>query len=188
LGGCPINNDPVALEKQRDQSVKLVAGTAPAPSRPALGFDLDKATLADVSAWATSRGVSCKSQRDDTLLECTNVAVEALPDAQGRSGTIEELTFWFRNEHKVLMDVSALETRQTADAVRAGSDQMTAYLTQRLGQPQVKVNSPETAIKGKGSYVLRYNFSDYLADYSVSLLPGAGLMVRESYKSAKSDS
>jgi hypothetical protein len=80
--------------------------TGNAPARPALGFQLDTTTLADVHAWASQAHVDCSDIREG-VVKCTEVSPSALSRAS--EGRIDELVFAF-NPQSHLVNVTALRS------------------------------------------------------------------------------
>ena len=73
-GACPLGYDVAQTPAQKESSRRAFAashGAAErAAARPALGFDLDRTTRADVRAWASAHGIACKEGRTGPDLDC----------------------------------------------------------------------------------------------------------------------
>jgi hypothetical protein len=80
---CPLGYDVALTAGQKEQARQSFAashrGTAVAGERPALGFELDRTTSADVLAWAKAKGVACVHPQKGYDLDCSNVSAAALP-------------------------------------------------------------------------------------------------------------
>src|SRR5450432_3784490 len=77
-GGCPVGRlNPAQIEAAQARAFRTLRGTGIARSRPALGFTLERTTLADVQQWARERGLSCEVSRDGALLVCPAVPAPA---------------------------------------------------------------------------------------------------------------
>ena len=72
-GGCPIGEplDRTALDAARARSLAPLAGQAPSPSRPGLGFALTRSTRAELVAWAHAEGIACEPAGEARLV-CTD--------------------------------------------------------------------------------------------------------------------
>jgi len=82
LGGCPVGNlSATDMEEVRAKAFVAAqpATETPPPAMFALGFELDKATLKDVVAWAGSHNVTCDDSHEGSVLVCSNVAAKDLP-------------------------------------------------------------------------------------------------------------
>src|SRR5262245_30553645 len=90
--GCPIKASPGDVEVARRLSAKAIRGTTASPSRPALGFALDRSTRADVDVWVESFKLDCDDQQEGAVLRCKNVPASAF----GENGAlINDVAFAF---------------------------------------------------------------------------------------------
>jgi hypothetical protein len=182
VGGCPVGNASLAeMEPALVPVIHGLRGKAPAPARPALGFELDKTTRADAEAWASRSHVSCHEEREG-LVFCNNVPASALgiPEADG---PVSELHLGF-NTKGVLKDVATM--RMNTPPQRAID--VTATLEKAVGAPQEHngtFDEAHLALPGAlGLSSVTYRYSDYIAEISAMRFQASGLVVREHYKSA----
>jgi len=184
--GCPVQASPEDTERARLESARATGGTEASPAQPALGFVLDRMTVADVEAWAERYHVTCNEQRSGTLLDCRNVPDEALGGHGGR--TLDELQLVFSPASKKLVNIATTQYGLPAQDAAQQMQRVTAALEQQLGKPTGEAG------KRTGSYLdsapyrtafVRYRFSDYQADVTATNLPGKGTMLREHYMSAR---
>ncbi len=180
VAGCPLGKaSPQRVEEVRRAALLKDRGTAPAPARPALGFELDASTLADVRAWEKRTGQDCTEEREGTLVRCRDVPAVAV----GRpawEGTIGEVSFGF-SPRGPLVNVAVLYNHRAAeDTARIALDAK-ASLERELGSPHVDAGS--FAATGTTA-TLSYRFHDYEADMTAVKIPGSGFAVREQYSSA----
>lgn len=184
--GCPVKASPEAVEAARLNSARLSRGVETAASRPALGFALDTATLSDVKAWADKKNVSCDELRAG-LLRCNDVPVATL--GAGFTGpVINQLDFGFAPATEHLVNISAWRRGMTGAAAAAQMNAVVASMKEQLGAPTSEAGSPTARYLASGAMhtaVVSYRFKDYIADISASNVPGAGLMLREHYMSAR---
>ncbi len=183
--GCPVQASPEDAERARLESARATQGTTASPARPALGFVLDKMTLADVEAWADRNHVDCDEQRSGTLLDCKDVPESAL---SGRIGSpINELELAFSPRTKRLVNIA---TTQYDLSSSSAAEQMTAVvagLEDQLGKPTHETGRPSSAYLAAAPMriaLVRYRFTNYQADVSATNFPGHGMVLREHYMSA----
>jgi len=182
--GCPIKASPAAIEAARNGSARSQRGSEAATSRPALGFALDRMTLADVKAWADSQHVSCEDVRVG-LLRCTDVPVVAL----GGSGPlINRLDFGFTLADGRLVNISAWRNGLTGATAAAQMDAVVASMKESVGAPSREEGKRSAEYLAAGplhTALVQYRFKDYIADVSATNIPGRGLSLREHYMSAR---
>ena len=182
--GCPIKASPAAIEAARNGSARSQRGSEAATSRPALGFALDRMTLADVKAWADSQHVSCEDVRVG-LLRCTDVPVVAL----GGSGPlINRLDFGFTLADRRLVNISAWRNGLTGATAAAQMDAVVASMKESVGAPSREEGKRSAEYLAAGplhTALVQYRFKDYIADVSATNIPGRGLSLREHYMSAR---
>jgi len=182
VGGCPVGNATLAeMEPTTRALIHAERGASPAPARPALGFDLDKTTRADVDAWADRSHVSCREKREG-LVFCKNVpaAALAIPDADG---PVSEVHLGFDTKG-LLKDVATMRMNSTP---RPAQD-IVARLEAEVGPPQEKIGSFDDAHLAQmgpmGLSSFKYKYSDYIAELLAMRFKESGLVVREHYMSA----
>lgn len=182
---CPMRRASAQdVERGRLEAARSMRGTALAPARPALGFELDRSTRAEIDAWAERNQVSCSERRERTLLLCTDVPAETL----GRSGfRYDEVTFGFTPSTLRLVNLTAVRYRlDHSDAVRfvrALEDQM----QRTVGAPSRRGGELSAEFLSATPYatcVSYYTFSNYIADLIATNIAGEGVIVREHYMSA----
>jgi hypothetical protein len=189
LGGCPMAGarmTTVEAENARHLAVSFDRGESPAPARPALGFELDSTTLAEVRDWAHRERVDCDDPRPG-LLKCTAVRPGALglPDADGK---IDELALEFNGQGR-LVNATTFRTRLNAGAAASEAGAIVASLAEKLGPAQQHAGdfgvSHFAAAGAKSISTVTYRYRDYLADVTAMNAPSGGPSIREQYISAK---
>jgi hypothetical protein len=182
VGGCPVGHASLAeLDSARHAVTRAERGVVAAPARPALGFELDKTTVADMRAWAERSHVTCDDVREGLFL-CKNVAASALgsPDADGPATELH-LGFDTRGH---LVDVSTMRMHASATPAR----DIEARLEAQVGMPQEKSGSFDGEHLAKpgaaGLSSVSYRYSDYMAEVIAMRFQADGLVVREHYMSA----
>lgn len=182
--GCPVKASPEAVEAARDHSARAQRGVEMAASRPALGFELGKATLADVKAWAEAKHVECEDRREG-LLRCTNVP----PAALGSTGPIfEKVDFGFVLATNQLVNINAWRKGLSSTAAASQLNELADTMQQQLGAPTKESGARTAQYLGSGpmrTAVVQYRFKDYIADLSATNIPGSGLALREHYMSVR---
>lgn len=183
-GGCPVGHASLAeLEPARRAAVASERGVADAPARPALGFDLDRTTAAQVRDWARDVGASCKDVREG-LVRCVDVPAAALGalDSDGPAG---ELYLGFDTTGR-LVDVSAMRVHVPQARIARHIEQQ---LASKLGAPHKRsgtFDDARLANEGASSLAsLGYRYRDYFADVIALRFRSDGLVVREHYMSAR---
>jgi hypothetical protein len=182
---CPVNQvDPKRVIAIRQDAMARSRGTAPAPSRPALGLQLDVSTDAEVSAWAARTHAQCTAiTRGYSFLRCRGVSAAAL----GVVGPpVSEIWFSFGPSH-TLMAINLYRRNMTEAETQQSWQTAVQRLRERLGAPTQStgdltlaglVNSPVSVAR------VRYAYADYIATITASHMPYGGLAVREQYMSA----
>jgi hypothetical protein len=190
LGGCPLvrNARPAQLEPARHAAMAKERGTVDAPSRPALGFELDRTTYGDVKAWAVRTGASCEDVREG-LVRCTGVVPAALK-VPATEGPLDELNLGFDVEGR-LVNVSTLRTHLGKEA-EATLGELKAGLYRELGAPHSQDGSFDSDHLGQTGAAslasMRYRYHDYFAELVALRFGHDGLSVREHYMSARDGS
>jgi hypothetical protein len=182
-GGCPFGRATLAeLEPARLAAIRCKRGTAAAPSRPALGFDLDRTARKDVDAWAERVHVACEEVREG-LLTCNDVPASTL-GLPAADGPIQKLSLGF-NTHGHLVDVSTMRmhlarTETVRDVERS--------LEAQVGVPHQSSGAFDDAhLTAEGPASLastRYRYRDYFAEVIAARFSSDGLVLREHYMSA----
>jgi hypothetical protein len=186
LGACPVRATPGQTELARRAALRKLRGTDPAPARPALGFTLDTTSLADVQAWARTRGIACEASMQDTLVKCDTVPAGAL--ATGASGTFDEVAFGFRLADRRLVNVTTLSGGFEAAAAAARFSAIAATLAGAIGAPPTAKRLPSSAWDAGGPVFVEYRYADYIAGVSAMGMTGRGVVLREHYISARDES
>lgn len=186
LGGCPFGAaSPAQIERAQRSALEVLRGSEAAPERPALGFSLDRDTASGVKAWAAAHHLGCEELREGTLLKCSGVPVSALPDAAGAPGTIDEVAFEFELGGRRVVNVTTLRTHLSAGEASRIFRSIAAALADRLGSAsQERRGEADAEWTGVAPVLVKYRFSDYVAEASAMDLPGRGVAVREHYLSA----
>lgn len=179
FSGCPIGGASAAqTESVRRAAVAHDRGVDTAPFRPALGFQLDRSTVADVRAWASSHRIDCAEYREATYVSCAHVPAGAL-SLPSSNGELSEVSFAFTREGP-LVSVTALYSHQSDVNASAIARRAKAEMEQQLGP------APKTAgsfdLPG-GVATLSYRYRDYAADMTTARVPGSGFVVREAFTS-----
>lgn len=190
LGGCPVGN--VSAQDMEEVRAKAFAASQPAtetppPSMFALGFELDKATIKDVTAWAASHNITCDDSREGSVLVCANVSAKDVPIPEDSNVPFTELTFGFRASDKALYTVTGWRQDVSPEAAAAAMTTVGTKMVSVLGQPHVFQGKPTStflASEGMPTSVISYKFTGYTASVSASKMP-AGVWVREVYVSTK---
>lgn len=189
FGGCPAARvSPGDVDRLRLSGFRALQGTARAPARPALGFQLGQSTPADVRAWAAAAGVICETrERGLMAVRCRRVPRARLPEAMSvgaSSPIIDELALTFAPSGR-LISVDAFTPRLAAGGAAASFESATARLQAQLGPPADRVGDPAASALDRAPLATvraRYRFDDYVAIISASHL-SSGVAVREQYLS-----
>ena len=184
--GCPVQASPEDVERARLHSAHATQGSEASPAQPALGFVLDKMTLAEVLAWAEREHISCEDSRGGTLLSCKNVPESALAGQSG--GPVDQLELAFSPNTKRLVNLTTTQSGLDGNAAAARMGRVVAGLEQQLGKPSREVGERSGAYLAAAplrTALVRYRFTDYQADISATNFPGQGMIVREHYMSAR---
>ena len=181
--GCPMSlagQTPASLEQRRVETMRPLAGTTPARTRPALGFVLGQSTRDEVSTWASQHDVACDDALLGTALRCRGLPADAVPEA----GAIPIADAYFRFDPAgklVALDVMHEGTSGTTavDFLRGASER----LTRDVGEPS-RV-SLETVTQLEAPYAqssVEFRFRNYAADVSATNFGQVGVVVREQYR------
>ena len=187
---CPImRGSPEQIDRAHAVGAAAIRSTAvtAAPSRPALGFELDKTRKSDMLAWAASHKVSCESiAGNDNLQRCGKVPASAVlqPDA---FGPLEEVTFEFQKTGE-LVHVQTMRRHLTAEVAAYIAGQLETNAAHVLGPPSTRGGAPTVAHLSHGllsTYVATHTFTDYRSTVTATNLAETGMMVREEYLSVR---
>jgi hypothetical protein len=191
LGGCPmagVHMTAAETDTARHMGLaenpvaSLNAGSAPV--RPALGFQLDATTLADVHAWASRVHVDCDDIRDG-VVKCTDVSPSAV-SRSGNEGHIDELVLAF-NPRGRLVNITALRSHLKPGSAAQAAQQIASALASELGTAKTAGGFDAERLSKAGAEslgVVSYRFTNYVANVTAMNLPGSGASVREHYMSA----
>jgi hypothetical protein len=182
---CPVNRvDPKLVAAARDAAIGRSRGSAAAPTRPALGLQLDASTMAEVSTWATRNHTRCDAiTRGYHFLRCRGVSAAAL----GMVGPpVSEIWFSF-GPTDTLMAINLYRRSMTEAQTEQSWQSAVQRLRQSLGTPTRStgditlaslINTPVAVAR------VQYTYADYIATVTASHMPYGGLAVREQYMSA----
>lgn len=168
--GCPVlaNLDPLKTQEHRSAWVAKKAGSELAPARPALGFELGRTDKTEVKRVLVSQGITCKSVRKDSALDCKRGGDDLLVQFDGQ-------------ERLVAIDVfhttdSSTEALSLLDAVARDLSSKIGEATQTRGERTASYLE-EARFR---QVVLEYRYSDYSARVAATNF-GSDLRVREQY-------
>jgi hypothetical protein len=185
---CPImRGTPAQIDRAHAIGAAAIRGGASAfaPTRRALGFQLDRSRKADFQAWASTHAISCAGiARNDNLQKCTNLPPAAVGEADAL-GPLEEVTFEFKASGE-LVNVQTLRRHLTPVQAALTVGQLEQVAGAALGPPSTVGGEPTVAHLSRGllaTYVAVHLFKDYRATVSATNLAPTGLMVREEYLS-----
>lgn len=188
--GCPMAARMTGEQLERARHLAMAASLdgveQDAPSRPALGFELDRTTIAEVHDWSGRHRIECKDAREG-FVACSDVPAEYLGRPVGE-GRVDELNFAFDGRGR-LVNMTTLRIHLSADSASHTGRYIAAGLSGKLGAPQRSSGefAPERLARaGVGSMASRgFRFRDYIADVQAMNVPSVGPSVREHYMSAR---
>jgi hypothetical protein len=175
IGGCPIETDPLAIERAQRDGALARRGEVPAPTRIAHGFRLGQDGPADVEAWARARGGECESQREGLWLACPGVAGSSV----GMLGALGRVDFVFRSRDQRLVSVSAYQEAPERSSSAASFETAAAALRAAFGEPSFRGGEPR-ATQAYATATLAYRYEDVVIDLTTTQLPSRGSTVLES--------
>lgn len=181
-GMCPAGFGPQTAAGAAAQRARRVAlrGSAPARSRPALGFALDQTTAADVARWAAQHGVACTRQHGGTLVQCRDVPGALVPDAGDHALAV----VWFQLDGRgTLSAIRTMRRDRAAAPVAAMFATAQRTLTAQVGAPARRDGSaaPEELSQGALRQAsIEYRFADYRAVVRATNM-GADFLLTEEY-------
>lgn len=192
---CPVQRGtPEQVDRAHaiSAAAKANANGAPAPTRFALGFELDRTTRRDVVAWGEKNALSCsKFAGNESVMRCVDVPVKAFEDSSVVSidgvGPYEEVSFVFRSTGE-LVNVQARRRHLPAAAASKLAESMSVRAEHAFGRPTSVGGEPTEAHLSRGvlsTFVAEYAFSDYEATVAATNLSPHGVMVREQYISLR---
>jgi hypothetical protein len=187
---CPITRGtPAQIDRAHALGAAAIrnAAQAPAPARPALGFQLNQTRKSDLDAWAATHGVSCASiAGNENLQRCTGVSATAVAQPS-ELGPLEEVTFEFESTGQ-LVNVQTLRRHLTPERAARIARELEGSAAAALGKPSSLGGEPTVAHLSRSflaSYVAVHSFTDYRATVSATNRASTGMMVREEYVSAR---
>jgi hypothetical protein len=187
---CPITRgSPAQIDRAHAIGGAAIraAATKSAPTRPALGFELDKTTRADLDAWAARHGLSCENIGGNAnLRRCSDVPASAVGEPESM-GALEEVSFELRSSGE-LVDVETLRRRLTPQQAAEIAGELERTAASAVGKPTQIGGEATVAHLGHGflsSYVAEHTYSDYRATVSATNMGKTGVMVREQYLSVR---
>jgi hypothetical protein len=187
---CPVmRGTPAQIDRAHAIGAAAIrhGASSPAPTRPALGFQLNRTRKTDIDTWATRNHVSCKSiAGNDNLQRCSNVPPAAVGEADAL-GPLEEVTFELESSGE-LTNVQTLRRHLSAARAAHAVDELEHSLAAQLGAPSTFGGEPTVAHLSRAllsTYVAVHAFTDYRATISAINLTPTGMMVREEYLSAR---
>jgi hypothetical protein len=184
--GCPVRKGtPDEVDRARAFGVRRLRGKPKAPARPALGFEFERTTSADVEAWAGRHRISCeKIGATDTLRSCKDVPAAAI-DEPAWFGPVEEVSFEFRAAG-TLASISTMRRQLAVDPAIVMTAEIGNRLASALGAPHVTGGENQAVHFAKGplqAFKQEWSFGDYNMTLSEVRLADTGVMVREQYLS-----
>jgi len=182
---CPVasNAQVAAVQQATLAAIQKGAGARAAPVRPALGFALDRTTIADLRTWASHLSVVCAEEKEATLVRCSAVPTFALPESHGGEGIVDEIVFGLRATDGTLFSVDAFRKDIDGPSAERQTAAIASTLKGLLGAPELDVGTPVSTGAGE-AYVLRFAFSDCIVELTTARL-ASGIALRERYMSAR---
>ncbi|HEU4410789.1 MAG TPA: hypothetical protein VFS43_36390 [Polyangiaceae bacterium] len=183
---CPLGfSKPNASEK--DAALKKEAdrlrGTERALAKPALAFELEKTTKADVESWAKSNQVACRAPKAMADLDCSNVPARLL---SGEKGGPDAKSVWFTFDSRDRL-VSLTAIRYDRDPGTAASlyDGTVRSLSKAAGPPAASEGDSSAEYLAAGLWrqaTANFAFNDYYAKTSVTHIRQGEFMFVEEYR------
>ncbi|MFO0613911.1 MAG: hypothetical protein U0414_15070 [Polyangiaceae bacterium] len=191
MGACPLGYDQALtgekLDATRDAALQPFKGSTKAAARPALGFTLGETTLADVNAWASAHGVTCKPDEGNALVPGRSTRCHDVPKSAlvGAPGGVADLFLQF-DSRDALVALRASRTGVSAEDAVSGFATRTADLSQAIGAPSATQGEADAAYLGLPLRQLSstYAYSDYLAEVRATNV-GSRIVYDESYQSIR---
>jgi hypothetical protein len=181
MGDCPIGAEatPEMIEHSRQVSLARVAGDGAAGARPAVGFELDHTTRAEIEAWASTHGVGCEAEV--SALRC-----RAVPAAAWGGPAVADQMILQLDPASRLVGVQVSLRGDDAAAAAAWMRAMTGALEAAIGAPTEQRGEVSAAWIGGGPMrqaLARYSFADYRAEVAATQVSGGDVLVRANYQS-----
>jgi hypothetical protein len=179
--GCPITldgGDPIAVEAFRQEQLKRLRGSVAEASRPALGFELGRATRDDVLRWVGG-DASCTWAREQTVLRCVDAGLRLRGGEQ-----IADLYLQF-NARGVLVAVDAMHAELDLGVARARLRVRKTELDQRVGPATHESGLDNFDALTQGPLrraAIEYRYRGYVARVSAMHLGRRGVRLREHYQ------
>jgi hypothetical protein len=188
LGGCPmapgVKVDVAISEKARAIAAGAERGTAPAPARPALGFDLDATTFAEVRGWAKRANLDCDEARPG-LFKCSDVPAAALGEPGG--ARVDDLELQFSQDGR-LVNMTTWRDHMSPDGASTTARAIVASLSAALGPGDANGAFDAAHLAATPAHSMSsvsYRFRDYVAEVTAMNAPSGGPSIREHYMSAR---
>jgi hypothetical protein len=175
LGGCPIESDPLVIERAQREGAHARRGDQPSPTRVVHGFHLGEDGPSEVEAWASAHGAQCTAHREGLWLGCTNVSGTAI----GMQGALERLDFTFRSGDRRLVSVTAYQQAPDLTANAASFEAARAELRAALGEPSFHGGAPG-GTEAYATATVAYRYSDLVVDLTTTRIPSRGSSVFQS--------
>jgi hypothetical protein len=186
-GGCPLGLDrgrtPAERLAARQRFARSHGGDVQPAGRPALGFELDRTTRAEVEAWAAHHHIGCAVPRSGGDLECGNIAEDLLP-AEFRGAAITTLWLDFGPDQR-LVSVIAVRREAKAAAISTAFAAVTSALARAAGPPSELVGDAQPDKLSSGALrqaSSEYRFRSYYALARATNM-GDGYVLTEEYRS-----
>jgi hypothetical protein len=185
--GCPWEKSAPSAERLEDFRVKNAAAlktNATARTRPAFGFDLDKSSRADVTAWGTRTGAKCTEELAGAAMRCESVDRSALEEGAESGVAIKDAFFRF-DPRGVLVGVDLMRDGTDGEKAAAVLESVTKRIADAAGPPSTVhgTASPAHLAGYLNRAASEFRFADYAADVSATNLGEQGVVVREQYRS-----
>lgn len=182
---CPFPAGQVSasdVEAARVSAVRATSGTMPAPSRWALGFELNRSRPADIQAWAARVGATCKDSREGALIKCLDVPSTAVPP--GLPGpVVNEVVFAFEPKGMTLVNLTTYVHNAPEAVAALRMKGLRDHLRKVLGPGEERGEFDEGYLSrgDMQTLVVTYRFADYQADLTASRMRPGQVIVREHY-------
>ncbi len=176
--GCPVNMDavtPASLENERLAAIPALRGEGSASARPAMGFQLARATRNEVRAWARNTNAACEERFEAAEMHCAGVPPTSSP---------RDVVFRFEPAG-VLVAVDVMRRANTPEDAAHAIAETSSELAHEVGPPKATTGEATAAFLGAEPYrraTIQFRFRDYAADVSATNLAGRGIIVREQYR------
>jgi hypothetical protein len=178
---CPLGYDVQATPSEREAVMRAFSsthrGARSAPSRPALGFVLERTTRDDVAQWATTYSVVCRKPEVGFDLECRDTSVAAT----GR--VLDSLGFLF-GAHGQLIGLRAMRKMTDVNTAVTSATELTQSIAQQAG-PAFEVTGEVTpAFLSAGllaQAASEFRFQNYFAVVRTTAMKD-GFLVTQEYR------